>query len=67
MCGDFNADEDSILKLVADVAEEVSAQWDLYLSNTYSLEQLQALCFSKVELPNQWFKEWHEQVRQLLS
>ena len=64
--GDLAADGDSVLRTFAEVAEEVSAQSDLYLSNTYSLEQLQTLCFSSVELPGQWFQKWHEQVRQWL-
>jgi hypothetical protein len=62
--GDLLTGEDSSLKVFADIAEDVSVQWDMYLSNTYDLEQLQALDFSRVELPNQWFQEWHEQVRQ---
>ncbi|MBW4489726.1 MAG: hypothetical protein KME12_18240 [Trichocoleus desertorum ATA4-8-CV12] len=66
MYGDLTIEDDSALKVFADVAEEVSAQWDLYLSNTYSLKQLQTLCFSKVELPNQWFQKWHDQVKQIL-
>ncbi|MCY7278090.1 MAG: hypothetical protein LH702_31235 [Phormidesmis sp. CAN_BIN44] len=65
--GELTDDEDRVLKVCSDVAEDVSVQWSLYLSNTYSLEQLQALCFSSVELPTQWFMEWHEQLRQLLS
>lgn len=64
--GNLTVDGGSVLRMFAEVAEEVSAQWDLYLSNTYSLEQLQTLCFSRVELPRQWFQEWHEQVKQLL-
>lgn len=64
--GDLLTDKGSSLKVIADIAEDVSAQWDMYLSNTYSLEQLQTLDFSRVELPNQWFQEWHEQVRQLV-
>ena len=60
--GDLLTDKGSSLKVFVDIAEDVSAQWDMYLSNTYSLEQLQTLNFSRVELPNQWFQEWHEQV-----
>ena len=42
----------------ASIAEDVSAQWDLFLSNTFSLPQLQALDFSAVRLPTEWFHEW---------
>jgi hypothetical protein len=61
ICGDFTDDG-----VFVSVAEDVSVQWDLFLSSTYSLEQLQKLDFSRVKLPKQWFKDWHEQVRHLL-
>lgn len=67
MYGDLTAGENSVLEVLVDIAKDVSAQWNLYLSNTYSLEQLQRLCFSKVELPNPWFQEWHDSARKLIS
>ena len=44
--------------LAIDVAGDVEVQWDLYLANTYTLSELQALDFSRVELPRVWFTEW---------
>lgn len=44
---DFNFYNSEVYKVI----EDISAQLDLYLSNTYSLEELQQLDFSKVELP----------------
>ena len=41
-----------------DVLEDISAQWDLYLVNTYSLKELQKLELSKVKLPIEWFDRW---------
>jgi hypothetical protein len=41
-----------------DVLEDISAQWDLYLANTYSLKELQLLDFSNVKLPIEWFESW---------
>lgn len=38
--------------------KDISAQWDLYLTNTFSLNELQQLDFSKVELPIEWFEDW---------
>ena len=46
------------LKRVAAVALDVDAQWDMYLSNTYSLSQLQTMDFSQVRLPLEWFDNW---------
>jgi hypothetical protein len=56
-------DEEGITQGVAAIAEDVSAQWELHLANTYSLEQLQTMGFSSVELPHHWFREWHEQLQ----
>ena len=47
---------------VSDVIEDISAQWDLYLTNTYSLKELQHLDFSKVKLPNEWFEGWLKEL-----
>ncbi|OIK10804.1 hypothetical protein BIV60_20255 [Bacillus sp. MUM 116] len=44
------------------VLEDISAQWDLYLTNTYSLEELQQLDFSKVKLPKEWFDGWLKEL-----
>ncbi|HEY1041749.1 MAG TPA: hypothetical protein VGE63_03450 [Candidatus Paceibacterota bacterium] len=44
------------------VAEDVSMQWDLFLTNKYSLEELQSLDFSKVRLPSEWFEEWIKEL-----
>ncbi|RDW17714.1 hypothetical protein [Oceanobacillus chungangensis] len=41
-----------------DVLEDISTQWDLYLTNTYTLKELQHMDFSKVKLPIEWFERW---------
>ena len=41
-----------------EVAEDVSAQWDMFLANTYSLPELQSLDFTSVALPLEWFSDW---------
>jgi len=48
--------------LTVDIAADVDAQWDLYLVNTYNLQELQKLNFSCVKLPSEWFKEWLEKL-----
>lgn len=45
---------EGILPILADV----ECQWDLYLANTYKLEELQKLAFQKVVLPVEWFEGW---------
>lgn len=56
---------DEALRPVVDIAHDVSAQWELHLANTYTLEQLQALQFSIVTLPVEWFQDWLQRVREL--
>jgi hypothetical protein len=45
-------------EVAIDIAADVDAQWDLYLVNTFKLEELQKLEFSKIKLPAKWFDEW---------
>lgn len=44
------------------VLEDISAQWDLYLENTFSLKELKQLDFSKVKLPIEWFERWLKEI-----
>lgn len=57
--------EGDALKPLVDLAEDVSAQWDLHLANTYTLEQLQALQFSDINLPVEWFQDWLQKAREI--
>lgn len=44
------------------ILEDISAQWDLFLANTFSLKELQQLDFSKVKLPIEWFEGWLKEL-----
>ncbi|ANU23391.1 hypothetical protein [Planococcus donghaensis] len=44
------------------VARDIECQWDLFLVNTYSMEELQSIDLSKVELPQQWFIDWKKEM-----
>jgi len=61
-CDKFHMEGMEKDEVAIDIAADVDAQWDLYLVNTYKLEELQGLEFSKVELPVEWFKEWLEKI-----
>ena len=50
------------LDIAKDIAADVDAQWDLFLSNTYDLEQLRTLHFKEVRLPFEWFQNWLAQL-----
>ncbi|WP_090989446.1 hypothetical protein [Bacillus sp. OV322] len=41
---------------------DISAQWDLYLANMFSLIELQQLDFSKIRLPLEWFEDWLQEL-----
>lgn len=45
---------EEIMPILADV----ETQWDLYLANTYSLEELKKRNFDNVTLPPEWFTQW---------
>jgi len=55
----LNTEQES---LVVEIAQDVDAQWDLYITNTYTIEQLQKLDYSKVKLPKEWFVEWLQAI-----
>lgn len=42
---------------------DIELQWDLFLTNSYTLEELRSQSFEHVYLPTTWFKEWLEQVK----
>ncbi len=64
---DPRADVPPEIKAVAGLAQEIEAQWDMYLANTYSLQELQSLDFSSIRLPHAWFADWLAQLDQLLA
>ena len=45
-----------------EVAEDVGAQWDLFLSNSYTPSELQALDVAGVVLPHEWFADWSRKL-----
>jgi|SRR5439155_18409573 len=45
------------------IAADVDCQWDLFLANTYTLDELRELDFSQVRLPAEWFLDWQRQLK----
>lgn len=58
----FDIDTTRALDIATGIAADVDAQWDLFLSNTYDLEQLKKLDFNRVSLPADWFQDWLAQL-----
>jgi hypothetical protein len=58
----FDVDTDKNLDIATDIAADVDAQWDMYLSNSYSLEELRNLDFSLQRMPAKWFHDWLKEI-----
>ncbi|GAB3638179.1 hypothetical protein GCM10027422_37690 [Hymenobacter arcticus] len=50
----------------AEIADDVSVQWDMFLANTYTFEQLQELDFSIIYLPEEWFVDWLQRAQKIV-
>jgi len=44
------------------VALDIENQWELYLSNTYTVEELKELDQKEVEMPIEWLQEWDRSI-----
>lgn len=51
---DAPAEIERLLPLLTDV----ETQWDLYLANHYSVDELRTLSFESERMPTEWFGEW---------
>ena len=40
------------------VVADVDCQWDLFLANTFTVQQLQCMNFSEISMPTEWFVDW---------
>ncbi len=58
----FDFDTDRTMDIATGVASDVDVQWDLFLANTYTSEQLRELDFSAVAIPVDWFLDWLSQL-----
>lgn len=46
------------------VLADIECQWDLYLANNYSIEELRSQSFEDVLLPCEWFEDWISQTQE---
>lgn len=44
------------------ILTDVETQWDLYLANTYSIDELQENDFEHKQMPKEWFNDWLRQL-----
>jgi len=60
----FDVDCEPDVDRAISVAADVDCQWDLFLVNTFKLEELQTLDFASVRLPVEWFTDWLNQLKE---
>ena len=58
----FDVETDDAMDIATGVAADVDGQWDMFLANTYKLEELQILDFRQVNLPAEWFTDWRSEL-----
>lgn len=61
-CQHLDDDPPENIARLLPILTDVETQWDLYLANTYKLEELQKQSFENVQLPVEWFQEWLRQA-----
>ncbi len=62
-CQYLEADAPKEIKKILPILTGVETQWDLFLVNTYSTEELRTQNFDQVRLPIAWFHEWLIQAK----
>jgi len=57
-CEYLDVDAGPEIENLLPVLTDVETQWDLYLANTYTHEELQTGDFENERMPKEWFHEW---------
>jgi hypothetical protein len=57
-CQHLEDDAPPEIESLLPVLTDVETQWDLFLANTYSIEEIRAGSFEQVRMPVEWFDEW---------
>ena len=63
-CQYLDIDAPKGIERLLPVLTDVDLQWDLFLTNTYTLDELRTLSFEQVRLPVAWFHDWLKQAKQ---
>jgi hypothetical protein len=62
-CQYHDSDAPEEVERLLPILTDVETQWDLYLANTYSLDELRSRSFENERIPTEWFEEWIKNVR----
>jgi hypothetical protein len=63
VCQYIDVDASSEIERLLPILIDVETQWDLYLANTYQIEELRARSFEDERLPVEWFQDWLSKVK----
>lgn len=61
-CQYLDVDAAPEIETLLPVLTDVETQWDLYLANTYSFEEIRTNDFEKEQMPKEWFNDWLQQL-----
>jgi hypothetical protein len=61
-CLYLDEDAPAEIERLLPILTDVETQWDLYLANTYSFEQLRDGDFENERMPTEWFVDWLRQA-----
>jgi hypothetical protein len=61
-CQYLEIDAEPEIERLLPVLTDVETQWDLYLANTYSFEELKSRDFEEECMPREWFNDWLQQI-----
>lgn len=61
-CSYLESDAPEDIEPLLPILTDVETQWDLFLANSFSIEQLQTQSFEHVKMPCEWFHDWLAQV-----
>ena len=62
---EIHSDRVDVPAEIGELIFDVDAQWDMYLFNTYSIEELNQLDFPQIQLPTEWFQKWTAQLKNI--
>jgi hypothetical protein len=61
-CKYMDIDAKPEIERLMPILADVDCQWDLYLANKYSIDDLRSKNFEKELIPVEWFKDWLKQA-----
>ena len=62
-CQYLEVDAPQEIECLLPILTDVETQWDLFLANTFSLDELRSKSFEGTQLPVSWFQDWLAEAR----